>query len=623
MWKRILLLTVCLCLGLTGCKGSSGSSVPETRGGETVTLPTLSTDAPETTASESGEPSDALSELLPTFAAKEYYDHGAVYEDVPDEDVAAYAAQMEEAGYAVWKTQYQVLVHTDRMLLLLSKQEWAENTWNLHWQEAAPDTPVPDLDAVQAMFPEGKLLALLDVGPADLQEAAGIRRLYAAIETERDSDPIPQFGTPVLPASEDPVCITGEVLAGPSGCTALQGYMGGSAFDPLWADLDGDGENEFVYWTYGPTSGVCTVALWAYGLEEGFPVVKGQTMLNLSWGDIGLEKREDGAYLRYVERKYNRETGEQDAQPEVLIPLTMRDGRIGFRDGDWPEEIRDWGGDVFGLVGSSFETTRANLKDDLLLDRPHYLIWRANYDRSDSDVPPETYVAFTTNGISVTGLVSFREDEEGKFSGWRNGAKLIPVPEDPESLVGCSEQQLVERLGPCHFREAFGGNTILYYLTEDARILSIHIADDAISATLSLPLTELLATEDTVFVSSHIPSTIQNRDRWDEFLARTSQREPDQILLQLAYPEGIYELKLRYDGKLYYLEDEGREESFPYLLVSEETDPPAQARFSSATHYLLSNDPKMTHSRYFSHMVSSVWDPDFPTTRGLLTLYRN
>ena len=90
---------------------------------------------------------------------------------------------------------------------------------------------------------------------------------------------------------------------------------------------------------------------------------------------------------------------------------------------------------------------------------------------------------------------------------------------------------------------------------------------------------------------------------------------------RLIYSEGAYDLELRYDGSLYTLVDEGRSASFPHLIVDVETDPPARVKFHHAVHYLLSQDPEMTQQRYFAHMVSSAYQPEFPETRGLFSLY--
>ena len=94
------------------------------------------------------------------------------------------------------------------------------------------------------------------------------------------------------------------------------------------------------------------------------------------------------------------------------------------------------------------------------------------------------------------------------------------------------------------------------------------------------------------------------------------------MTLRLGYDEGLYELQLRYDGERFRLTDEGRESNYACLLRCEETDPPAQALYQSAVHWILSDDPEMTFERCFNRLVSSTLDPSFPNTRILFSLYQ-
>ena len=160
MMKRILLLAVCLCLGLAGCRSSAGPGSQGSGDAEKATVPVVTMETPAG-SEQAATPTETLSReelssYLPSFGPTEFYDRSATFDDVTDDMVAAYAAQMEAAGLDVWKTKYQVLLHSDRIMLLLSRMEWAENAWMLHWEEAAPGAPIPDLNEIQAKFPDRK-----------------------------------------------------------------------------------------------------------------------------------------------------------------------------------------------------------------------------------------------------------------------------------------------------------------------------------------------------------------------------------------------------------------------------------------------------------------------------------
>ena len=90
----------------------------------------------------------------------------------------------------------------------------------------------------------------------------------------------------------------------------------------------------------------------------------------------------------------------------------------------------------------------------------------------------------------------------------------------------------------------------------------------------------------------------------------------------MVYSSGAFLQELRYDGRVFTLTGAGREQVYSRLITSPEDRPRNPAAYSAAIHYLLSEDPDMTWERYFSHMVSSVWDPDFPPTETLFTVYR-
>ena len=653
--KRVLVCTLLLCLGLAGCgyakpaDGQSGdSTAPETVPAVTMPQPSEPTAEPDGTAPQPAAEREAW---LPPFSLRDSWEGGAPYENVTEAEAADCAAELEAAGFTLWEGSFSRLLYTDRLILRLDRSEWEEGVYQLYRYEAAPNAPLPDPEAVRAMLPDRELICLVDQTPEGMFEATGIRRLAAACLTDAPDSEI-QVKYP-----DGRFCAVGNFLLGPEGCVPQQGYYGGSGSDPLWADLDGDGEAEYVYWTSGPTSGLLTVAFWACGLESGIPVVKAQSILNLSWGNIALEKEGDAVYFVYGEQKFDPQSQVYIPQGEQRIPLQIEDGAFLFGDGELPEGLQNWGGLDWYPVGSSFTAVRERLilrNTPLVYDSMHCVIWQRSAVSNEETVT-ETCALMTTDGVSVTGCVSFYPTQYG-LAGWRAVGALIETPGDAEALAALSPEGLRERFGPCHFDNGSGGLHLYGWFTEDGKLLRAAVTEDRFlcAAVIEPGTGELIAetgplagahlfdyaennpprelpfadeTEpDVVTVFEVVPSVMINAGRWEAFQAAAEAGQPDEITIRLFYKyssgEAGTSLGLRFDGTFFRLQDEDRLNSYKYLLVSEQNDPPAQARFKTATHFLLSDDPEMTQDRYFSHMVSSALQPDFPATRSVFTLYR-
>lgn len=428
---------------------------------------------------------------------------------------------------------------------------------------------------------------------------------------------------PELLEAEDGVFL----VRGPAGTVAARFFLGPTCRDPLPADLDGDGAQELVYLCAGPTSGLFTEGICVYGLEEGWPVLKACSIYNLNWTDeLGLEREGDQVYFRYTRKTWNGAKYVYDDLNPQRLAVTLQGQRVLLNDGELPEEIQAWGYPDWTLCGSSFQTLRQRYRAGALLDHWACLIWPAPSPYSsvqpDGSLGPGVCAAVSENGLTVTGLLEWMPQADGKLFCRREGLEPIAPVEDPAALEGLNMEVLTQKLGPCHF-DMGSGLYIPCWFTEDGKLLMVWEMGRA-------ELWDLLAGEplfpqedpDRVSVDvREIPTATENLERWQRFLETTQRGEADAVTLRLIYSEDAFDLELAYDGSRYTLKDGELSQSFPYLIVDDETDPPAQARFSHAIHYLLSEDPEMTQQRYFSHMVSSAWQPEFPNTRGLFSLY--
>lgn len=477
--------------------------------------------------------------------------------------------------------------------------------------------------------------------PDSSAEAPG-SMLTGPASTEAPDAAFDPEAIPVL-ESED-----GEIprIRGPLGTVEAAHGLGAIFSDPVYADLDADGLRELIYACPGPTSGLYTVQLCAYGLETGYPVLKALTILNLPHGTYGLDGLEEAqgtVSFSWMPLQVNPGTGSVKPGNRERIALKLEGSRLVPADGQLPEGIAEWGSGVWYQVGMSLADLREKLAGKARYESNNCLIW----EEREPAAPPETvwrYAAVSDNGYTVTGLLTY-----GKDYCFRQGIDPIPLPQDLEALVDLSPAELQQRLGPCHFDDG-SGLWLMGYLTEDCKLLRVSAGERVLNVTLldpiqgeilgeAGPLTGLLPgissadpsnslpasdplEPDTVTVSSGIPTVLVNEARWEAFLANVSAGKADAVELQLFYNSGASCLKLRFDGALYALEDEDRHSTFRYLIPSVEAEPPARAAYKEAVHFLLSDDPEMTWERYFSYMLSSTRVPDFPHTQTLFTSYR-
>ena len=472
--------------------------------------------------------------------------------------------------------------------------------------DAADVAAQVDLSRLQAQLEETVLRAV-DQSPAGLYEATGLRLLSCTVAEEE--------GSAVWP-----------YLAGPEGCTRMETCYAQAPQDLLWTDLDGDGEQELLFWTYGPTSGLFTVALWAYGLERGVPVCKGHTIWNLSHGTVELLLDGQTPVFRAVPNVWDSSKGESVPGEELRIPLRLDSGSFVPVSGQLPEGVDVWGG--FPALGTSFSTLDEKWAETLVYRSGHCLISKC---KTDYGVEALRY-AVSGDGLRLSGY-AYRDSRSDAYQ-YEVGFTPIPAPEDLSALEDLSVDALIDRLGPPHFDDG-SGLYLLGWLTEDGRLLRAWGADRLFGLTLYDPASDAsvqeagLLSEDAKAAPGEVlgdltePGGVVGMDRWTAFQEAAAAGTPDEVTLYLIYPEAAGALCLRFDGEQYLLEEEDRETAFRHLLVSEETNPPPTALYRSATHFLLSDDPEMTCERYFAHMVSSATDPDFPRTRSLFTVYHD
>ena len=299
--KKVWIFALLLCLGIAGCGGRGNTAAPEAGTPEATKVVTEAD--PETepvtepaaripgTAGEAPQPDQAWLPSLPIESAEEDCAHYRVEDEAA---IEAYVERMEAAGFRRRDFDRRYLLWNDRVILEMVGEQAYEmedytyegdpDRWTLRWQIAGPGAAPVDLAAVRAFLPGDELLCAVDQTPAGMYEATGLRLLGCAFLN------VPSVMPGVRLLSPGDAVVFCQLLLGPDGCTVPGSYYSIPPQEALWTDVDGDEELEFVYWTYGPTSGLFTVALWAYGLEQGLPVLKAETIFNLGWSDeVGLD----------------------------------------------------------------------------------------------------------------------------------------------------------------------------------------------------------------------------------------------------------------------------------------------------------------------------------------------
>ena len=417
-------------------------------------------------------------------------------------------------------------------------------------------------------------------------------------------------------------------IAGPAGSVP---FAGKSCAEYVYGDVDGDGQLELVCLAPGRTSGFLTQELYVYGLEDGWPVCRGAVMLYLFGSvlygqDQFLIEADSQVLYRYDQEVPGEEYGSFQTAT-TLLPVRLENGslRLGG-DGELPEGLECVSKSV--VIGSSFSSLTARMDNGAFLLGGPCLVWHkvlAGPEDASPSAVTLTALAISDNGVTVTGYLCWWREEDGSVRLSSQGVEAIHPLETPGTLTGLSLDELQELLGPYHFN--MGRDSFLpTWVAEDGTLISVDAAGQIIVTDLfSLFLTDA-DDPDTVGVLLGESSTqIQNPERWNAFLEAAGNGQPDTVVLRFNF-NPAEDLRLSCDGSVYTLVEQGGAQRYSHLitdleLVERDAAPPTQAAYRSVIHYLLSDDPDMTMSRYFQHALSSAYNPDFPNTRLLFSVY--
>lgn len=467
----------------------------------------------------------------------------------------------------------------------------------------------------------------------------------AMTPTAEDPPAVPEFvfsNGPVPRAEQD---ADGQwQIVGPAGSVHPAGYYCAAS---AWGDVDRDGHLELVYLAPGRTSGIRTQELYVYDLEDGWPVCTGSSTLILtgpvSYGQEQFLVAEDSkVFYRFNREERNEAYGYVRSVTE-LLPISLENGEVLLAGGsELPDGIACqsngqpvFGASFAGLLAEGGMTMRPSL---------YCLIWQKTLDTPEGELPaaPETVTmaALSDNRVTVTGYLSWERAEDGSVICWFQGIEPVPALQNPETLVGLSMDALQSLLGPCHFDLCETGPAsapMPCWFTNDGKLLTAYghdgvelfVRDLLTGESAYFTASNGAGSEDTVTILSGLRSSrVQNQERWNAFLERTAKGTPDSVQLRFV-GDSTETMQLSYDGTDYTLTNQTGEQHFACLitdleLVERDAASPTQTAYTSAIHYLLSDDPDMTTARYYGAILSSSIDPDSSSvarTRLLFSLY--
>ena len=274
-----------------------------------------------------------------------------------------------------------------------------------------------------------------------------------------------------------------RTITGPAGKVYAVSYYGGSCRDEVYGDVDGDGQTELLYRSARTDDADIYEAIIVYGLEDGWPVQKGSLVLGI--GSASTQLKEDGDRVCYSYQ--NKAQGEEEP---VLLPLWMEGDFLWF-DAEPPESLEILGRAAV-FYGRSFRELKKQVRRQLLTTDESFFLWKepgvfySGEDLEAQGLQSVVSAAVTSNGVTVTGVVHWSTASGGSRNCTADGIQTPTVVKDPETLVGKTERQLIDKLGdPCFVFSRDDGSAALRWFTADGKLLTVQTEEKAISASIT------------------------------------------------------------------------------------------------------------------------------------------
>ena len=252
--------------------------------------------------------------------------------------------------------------------------------------------------------------------------------------------------------------------------------------DPVYGDVDGDGQIELVYNSYGASEGKVYDAIVVYGLENGWPVQKGNAFFCIGSARCKLTVEDGQVYYSYQ----NKALGYEEP---VLLPLRVENWVVHLNDDEMPEGMEDMKSGVM-IVGLSWRELKQRVGDRALASEKNYLIWREPgvlYTEEELGGEQATFVAATKDGAAVSQRVGWWTLADGTREASSNACKV----DRAATVMGKTESELIHLYGEPAFEllRSNDGFAALCWFTSSGKLMTVQFDGKAVSATFTdLPM---------------------------------------------------------------------------------------------------------------------------------------
>lgn len=252
--------------------------------------------------------------------------------------------------------------------------------------------------------------------------------------------------------------------------------------DPVYGDVDGDGQIELVYNSYGANEGEVYDAILVYGLEDGWPIQKGSAVYSIGNARCKLTVEDGQVYYSYQ----NKALGYEEP---VLLPVTADNWVVHLNGDQLPDGLLDEKSGVM-IVGLSVRGLKQRVGDRALASEKNYLIWREPgvlYTAEELGGEQATFAAVTKDGAAVSQRFIWWKQADGSYNSSSNICKV----DRAATVIGKTESELSHLYGEPAFEllRSNDGFAALCWFTSSGKLMTVQFDGKAVSAAFTdLPM---------------------------------------------------------------------------------------------------------------------------------------
>lgn len=204
------------------------------------------------------------------------------YKNVTPDMMSDYVESLVHEGFMLTGGKWAKLMFRDDVWISISDNTEAYGTASVAVTLRLDSGGMSAEEAVSVICEAGMSAparAAIEITPVGLYEETGLQ-IFKALFNEPPADNL-----------LDPLFTVKTFVVGGNKAHEI------SLMDAVWADVDGDGESEAVVLEYGPTSGVCSIILDVFGMQNGKAVRAANSMYILGSNSLRLKTADGKVYL--------------------------------------------------------------------------------------------------------------------------------------------------------------------------------------------------------------------------------------------------------------------------------------------------------------------------------------